>query len=114
MMGRQTAVQRIGKLEPGVCIMPRQVSGKRGVKMYSSNRYLTKGAVDGRIDDSLKAAQTRRVLRQAGIEQRHSPSRAIRLWLFRLGCTLVGLGRRLQRLDASLQSHHQVRHSQSA
>jgi hypothetical protein len=82
--------------------------------MYSSNRYFSKGAVDGRIDDSLKEAQSRQMLRCAGIEQAHRTSRKVRRWLHLLGCVLVGLGQWLGRFDASPDVRNPAHRSQSA
>jgi hypothetical protein len=57
--------------------------------------------MEERARDGLRKAETRRLLLEAGIDRRGRLSR----WTYRLvaglGCLLVSLGRRLQRLEES-------------
>lgn len=57
--------------------------------------------LEERVRDSLRKAETRRLLCEAGIDQRGRVSRWMCRLLAGLGCLLVTVGERLQRLAES-------------
>ena len=69
--------------------------------MVHGDPYLFKALMDMKVEETLREAETRRMLRQASIDRRG--------WLLRQGCgllcrvgrLLVILGQRLQEYDAS-------------
>jgi hypothetical protein len=82
--------------------------------MSFENLYLAKCLMDQRVNASLRETETRRTLREAGIDHRHGVVRQARRLLYRLGHMLVSLGQRLVHYDTSLEGHHPASNSQSA
>jgi hypothetical protein len=62
--------------------------------------FCAKRLVDLRVEEALREAENRRALREAGIERQSWLSHQSCRLLYRIGKLLVGLGQRLQRLDA--------------
>ena len=67
--------------------------------MFSSSPEMAKRIIEQRITKSLEEAETRRLLRQAGMDPRSPVFRQVRWLLSRLGHALVSLGRRLERYE---------------
>ena len=66
--------------------------------MVYVNPYLFKMMMDMKVEETLREAETRRLLRQAGIDRRG--------WLLRQGCWLLcGVGRLMVILGQRLQQY---------
>jgi hypothetical protein len=82
--------------------------------MFGPNLYFAKRIMDERLNESLRETELRRMLREAGIDQRYGMTPQVCRLRFRLGQMLVSLGRCLERFDASVERHHLASQSQSA
>lgn len=69
--------------------------------MLHANYALAKRIADMRVEEALRWAETHRLLREAGIDQRGWLSRQACWLLGQLGHLLVALGRRLERYGLS-------------
>ena len=67
--------------------------------MFLASPEMAKRIAEQRIANNLKEAETRRLLREAGMDPRSRVSRQVRRFLSRLGRALVSLGRRLERYE---------------
>ena len=69
--------------------------------MFQTDYFLVTYTMDQKIKASLRDAKTGRMLHEAGILPGPGIIYRLRGWLYRLGQTLVSLGRRLEHSDAS-------------
>jgi len=67
--------------------------------MFLLDDDLAQRIVTAQIEDRMRRLETRRLLREAGIDSRGWLSRRGSWVLCQLGCLLVALGRRLQQCD---------------
>ena len=74
--------------------------------MFQTDYSLVTYTMDQKIKASLKQADSDRTLREARIDSGPGIIRRLRRWLYRLGQTLVALGRRLEHSDASWGVSH--------
>jgi hypothetical protein len=82
--------------------------------MTCSNLHFAKRITDERLHELLRETEIRRMLREAGIDQKYGITRQVRRLRFRLGHMLVSLGRRLECFDASIERQHPAGQSHSA
>jgi hypothetical protein len=67
--------------------------------MFPQNDDLAQQIVKAHIEDRMRRLETRRLLREAGIDSRGWVSRQGSWVLRQLGCLLITLGQRLQQCD---------------
>lgn len=71
-----------------------------GCEIFRTNYYLAQQMMKVHTEEVLRRAEIRRLLREAGIDQRGWLSRQVHWLSCQLGRLLVALGQRLQRIES--------------